>query len=438
MDATLYATETEQALLNVILLDPEVLTGIDIQPTDFWNQRNRWVFDAIEALRQRGQSIDFITVHDELETRKHLAEIGEAYLIGITTVEAHTWSAAAYAAILREKSKRRNLLAIANDAAKMATDSARNLDADLPGLINRMVDAAKQVDEARQWSVYFSELYDEVEARMANPGDTWGIPTGVPTWDKLTGGLQRGELFILSGEPGMGKSMLAMDIAPTLAKSVPGAIFSLEMPGMQVARRLASGNSEVPTHKLKTGRLAEGEAGKFADAVEHLAGLNIYMSDGSGWTTTSMRAELARLKARYGVQWFILDYLFLLNDGGANEIERTATISKGLKRTCRELNMAGLAIHSMNKAGMNGGAGAPEQQSLRGSGQVIYDADTIAYLVKWNTELDPKFNPESKIKDYLRLLLFAKGREIETKNASVRLIQRPGLPSFGELEKRTL
>lgn len=431
MDTNLYAYETEQALLGVILVDPEVMTTLDVQPSDFWQQKNRWIFEAMDAMRGKDRPIDYLTVHQELVNRGKMAEIGEAYLVGLTSVEAHTWNAGAYAAILREKARRRALLAIANEAAKIATDTSRSLDADIPGLVNKLVDTTKSSDEARQWGSFFSEMYDEVSERAKNPRETWGIPTGIPTWDRHTGGLQPSELFILSGEPGMGKSMLAMDIAPTLARSAPGAIFSVEMPGIQVARRLASGRAEIPTRQLKTGWI-NGREPDFTQAVDDLSGLNIYMTDGAGWTTTSMRAELARLKAQHGVQWFILDYLYLLNDTGKDEIERTTVISQGLKRTCRELNMAGMAIHSMVKSGMGNG-GAPGQQSLRGSGQVIYDADTIAYLVKWTSELDPYYIPNIKDRENLRMLIFAKGREIEEKNAAVRLIQKAGLPRFGEM-----
>jgi replicative DNA helicase len=305
-----------------------------------------------------------------------------------------------------------------------------------PEFIKALADTGEIRGGAIPFRDVLSNLYDEVSERAESPLDIWGIRTGFPKFDKLTGGLQPGELFILSGEPGVGKSMLAMQMAAQMAKGQPGVIYSIEMKSISVARRLVSGKSSIPTRDLKTGKVREEDWPIFTHVFEELSDLPIHISDCARMNILSLRKDISRLVATQGIRWFVLDYLYLL-DEGPNEIERTQRASSGLKTICREFDLSGTAIHSMNKAGIasvgQGSDDAPTQDKLRGSGQSIYDADLIAFLTKYNPKSDPgliKVLPKDQ--ENVRMLWFGKGRELEDNDKMIKFVKRPNLPAFEE------
>lgn len=430
----LYSPNTEAALLAALIIDPAMMRTIEIDQVDFTNISNREIFAAMETMQDSAQGLDYITLCGELDKRGQLKAIGRDYITGLLAVDAFTYNAPTYARTLRDKTQRRRLHQVANDLMRAVIDQSHDIGVSLPGIINAISSAASTHDGAVHITKYLSTLYDETAVRSQNPTDVWGIPTGFQTFDEVTGGLQQSELMIVSGEPGVGKSMWVMQAAAQMAESAPGAIYSMEMTGESVARRLISWKSRIPAHDIKTGRLQDWTG--FCGAVEVMERLPIYMSDSSGWTTTSLRADIARMKVQYGVRWFVLDYLYLLNDGfGQSETERTTLASKGLKRICRELDVSGVAVHSMNKPGIAGaGNGAPTNDNLRGSGQVIYDADVIVFLTMLKESPPGMFiRPEELLN--IRELHIKKGREIEGGSKRLWFIKLPGYPAFGEYKK---
>lgn len=439
MIENLHSQEAEEGLLSSILIDPDSMTGLDLAPDHFYNARHKVIYAAMRQLWRGDTGIDVITLQDCLDQSGKLAEAGgAAYLLRLLALPVAAYNAPAYAAIIREKARRRRLLQLASELANTAHNDQANIDDTVTALIGKLAEGTTVTSGARPLSEFISQLYDEVGERAKNPRDVWGIPSGIAKYDALTGGHQTGELTILSGAPGMGKSILAMQMAAMAGKNAPGAIYSVEMSGIQVARRLVSGQASISTKSLKTGRMDDADWPAFVSAVDVLSALPIYMSDASDWTTSSLHADLARLKAQHGIKWFVLDYLFLLKDQGRDEIERTAQISAGLKRICRSLDLAGIVVHSMNKAGIsaNGNKGAetsggvPGQDQLRGSGQVIYDADVITFLTQYTPSAGPVSPAEQ---NNVRVLWFAKGREIEDDKRYILLVKQPAFPSFREM-----
>jgi replicative DNA helicase len=440
----LYSPETELAALGHLLNAPNKLADCDLSGQHFYLARNRIIFEAMQVIRQRGDAPDYVTLGTELSNRGKLAEIGgPARLMDILNHSGLFLES--YVGILKDLERRRRLVELAGRVATLAVDRDSDLEAAMPGFIRDMVSTAEIKGAAEPFSEVISRFYDEVSERADNPTDTWGITTGYKRFDKLTGGLQQSELFILSGEPGIGKSMWAMQAGMQMAGSEAGAIYSMEMKSLAVARRLVSGWSKINTRKLKTGRLEEQDWPMFTHAIETLGGLNFFISEHPRQTIASLRKDISRLVATENIKWFIVDYLYLIQEG-ANEIERTQLASSGLKQICMEFNLAGLAIHSMNKAGIASvGAGteeAPTQDKLRGSGQSIYDADLIAFLTKYNFKLDPakdKIAPAER--DNVRTLWFGKGRELESSDKFIQYErecdeQGNGLPYFKEYERK--
>lgn len=437
MDTALpYSKDAEHALIGSVLIDPSQFIEIDLEPEEFYITRNRFIWEAIGGIVKRGHTPDFVVVCEELERREHMAEIGgQAYLMQLMSHTPTSLHAGQYADIIREKAKRRDLILLASDMARAANDDKLNLEQKTPEFIQRIADASRLKRGAVHISNFVSELYDEVDERSKDPKEIWGIETGFPIMDRVTGGLQPGEIMLLSGKPGLGKSIYVMQMACQLAEHSPGAVYSLEMTGRAITRRMVSSIGKIPTRNMKTGRMSETDWPLFTNAVEKLSSLPVYMDANDGWTTTSLRADLARLKAQHGVKWFVLDYMFLLKDGlGLDDTARTTMMAEGLKSIVRGLDLTAVVVHSMNKAGM--AADMPQQENLGGSARVPYSGDIVVFI----NDFMPFSNAEKEFKslhdpEYLsrfRTLTFGKGRELENPKKYIHLEKKDTFPAFEE------
>jgi replicative DNA helicase len=412
----LYSEDAEKVLIGCVFISPHIYQEIDVSPEDFYIHRHGWIWDAYGRLHKGGLGIDVVTVAETLNRMDKLAEVGGmAYLAEIIAGSYIGVEAESYARIVKDYSRRRAWVNVANRMARLAFDKKSNLENEAPGVLTELTQAVRTRGAASHISNYTRQVLDEAYERMENPQDIWGIPTGFIDFDRITGGLQKSEVLNISGEPRVGKSKLAMQMAFQMAKAGhPGVIYSLEMQGEAVIRRRISHMAKVQARSIKSGRIADNFE-KVVSAVEEIDRLPLYMSDDVQWTTTSLRADLARMKAQYKIEWFVLDYAYLLKDGmGLSENDRTGLISSNLKAVCRGLELAGIVILSLNKGGMGG---LPSGENLRGNNQQFYDADLLMFMVKAETPNEVK-------------CIFGKGRELEQDEQFFSLIALPGFPAF--------
>lgn len=412
--------EAEAALLGAIIIDPAQIDLIDLRADEFYIQRYRWVYEALREMRTQGISIDIQTVVDQLDQENRLKAIGgAAALASLVNASPYATNAPEYARTIRAKARRRRLFQLGGDIARAAMQPETDLDQAIAGFYERLVNNAQPEQGAQPIGTHISALYDDVEKRAANPSDIWGISSGFPDWDNLTGGFHPGESFLLAGEPGIGKSILALQLASNLAATAPGAVYSLEMSGLAVTRRMLSAQARYPTRNLKTGRIGDNDWPVIAAAFSEIEKLPIYLYAGAQMTTSGLRADLARLKAVSGIRWFVLDYLYLIDSPVEDEIERTAAVSKDIKAICKDLDLAGLSVHSITKEGMGR---RPSMRTLRGSGQLIFDADVIAFIAY----------SDNQDEQNVRHIIFEKGREMEALGR-IKLIKQATYPAFGSL-----
>jgi replicative DNA helicase len=322
----IFHAEAEEAVISAVFLDPGIIEYLDLTPAEFYIDRHRTVFQAMRDLQKAGIGIDFVTLTEKLDNLGKLAHVGgPAGLAAYMTNDFFSrYNAKDYAAIIRDKAKRRMILQSANDLAKLAYSDS-DIETGIASHFSGLSKATQSSTGAVQWGTFFDELFVETTERMENQRDIWGIPTGFASFDRVTGGLQSHELMVLSGEPGVGKTMLAMQMAANMADTAPGAIYSMEMTGRAVARRLVSARAQIETRKIKTGRIDEDESEAFTRAIDELAQKSVYMSESETWTTASLRADLTRLIVQHQIKWFVVDYLYLMNDPGKDEIEKTKT-----------------------------------------------------------------------------------------------------------------
>ena len=409
--------EAERALIGSILIDPELISRLLVSPDDFYLGRHKLIYDICIRLHQDGKDIDILTIQDELDKSGKLKDAGgAAYLMQLVNDSISSLHAESYAAIVVDKSKRRRLIQVAEQIAKAAINDNGTLDESIAQATVDLVKNSQGGSGAVHIGEFVSKLYKEVVERYENPKDIFGISSGFSKFDAITGGFQKGEMTVLSGEPGLGKSLLAMQMAGSMATEIPGAVYQMEMSGVAVVRRSASAISSVPTRNMKSGKMVEDDWDSFTMAMEKLAKLPIYMSDASHWTTIGMKADLSRLKEMHGIGWFVVDYLDLFADSnGKDNNERTAFISKQVHGMCKDLELAGLVIQSMNKAGI----GSVGMEKLSGSGKLMYDADQIIFMT------------EDKEGENVIRLVWDKMREGDG-DRFMRLVRKPGYPIFGE------
>jgi len=423
----LFSKEAEEALIGALLIDPGALLMLDLNANDVYIQRHRWVLEAMQSLASRRVNPDIVTLCDELDRRGQLQECGGVvYLVGLISSTPTSLGLENYAGIVSDYARRRRILQAANDLAKEAYAAGAP---DVSNIIETLAGAVGGDRGAEHWSGAIDRLYQQVEERSKNPQDIWGIETGYLDFDRITGGLQPGEVLYIGGEPGIGKSILAAGMGVGMAKrGHPGAIYSLEMRDLQVTRRAVSAIAEVDTRHLKSGRLNPDEWSAFIAAADTAHRYPIYLSDDTSLNTGKLRADLARLKMLYHIEWFVLDYLFLVEEpsGGKRELddnERTSTISRRVKAIVQDLGIAGITVNSVTKEGM--GDDAPNQKRLRGSGQMIHDADLVGFLTR---HIPNKKNWETE-DARLRTFTFVKGRELEGAGA-FHLVKCEHYPAF--------
>ena len=404
----IYSPEAEKAVLGAVLINPEIFKTLDLRESDFYLGTHQRIWAAYQEIVMAGRVIDTLTVSEKIKS---------ADLMKLVTDVPSSLHAKEYAEIVREKSRRRELVQMASDMASMAFNPSSDLEAEIPAYMTKLISGAKMATGAEHIGTALSELYNEIKARYEDPKDIWGIATGFYDYDVLTGGHHKGELTLLSGKPGLGKSIVAMQMAIGMSVHAPGAIYEMEMGRTQTIRRAVSNEARVETRKMRNGRLVGDDWDQITNAISELEKLPVYISDFTGWTTASMRADLARLKATHEISWFIVDYLFLLQDKfGKDDHERLAYVSKSLKNICKDLDLSGLVIHSMTKAEME--SHNPGLAGMRGSGQIAYDADVVIYLV------EDEFDKSKNVK-----LQFVKFRE-DTPDRYIKLKRDNGFPGF--------
>ncbi|RMG01997.1 MAG: hypothetical protein D6735_10930, partial [Acidobacteria bacterium] len=336
----LFNADTERSVVGSVLIDPSSLRIVDLDGNHFYLEKNRIIWEIFKTLDQKGIAIDFQTVTDELKRIGKYDYIGGAnYLLEAISNTVSALNVESYASEIKDYAMRREILDIARRIASLALDTSRGIQEELHKNVYELSNLFQTPKGAIHWSKFLAALYDDIEKRISEPKEIWGIATGYKKFDQVTGGIQPGELMLFSGVPGIGKSLWVMQAAEQMAAAgYAGAIYSFEMPASQTLRRMVSYKASIATRRLKSGQLEEKEHEKLLQAFEKLSVQPVYFSD-AGQSTLSLRADLQRLKIRHGIQWFVFDYMFLASDGnGMTEVERTAMLSRQFKMTCRDLD----------------------------------------------------------------------------------------------------
>lgn len=381
--------EAEEAVLGAVLINAEAFYEVSqqIQADDFYIVRNRWIWEAFTRLHDQRQPIDYLTVCHELEERQQLADVGgPAYVTSLFNQTPTSLHAEAYAKIIAEQAVRRRMLAAANDLARQAYNQQESVDTiineaekSIFGLSERR--ARRDVQPIEQ---VLSEYYDRVDQLAQRDEEIFGVPTGLTDLDKLLGGLQKSDLLIIAGRPGMGKTGFMLSVAKNAAQKHRKhvAMFSLEMSAEQLVQRLIAQETGLDTQRLRTGKLSDNEWPVFTHAIEVLSTTQIWLDDTPGLTPMQLRTKCRRLHLEFSLDLIIVDYLQLMSGDTRNDnrVQEVSYISRNLKTLARELNVPVLAAAQLSRAVEQRTDKRPVLSDLRESGSLEQDADIVMFI----------------------------------------------------------
>lgn len=408
-----HSIEAEQSVLGGVMLSPgawELVDGVVVD-SDFYRHDHQLVFRALKSLAEQEEPLDVVTVAEWLQQRKQLEDVGG--LVFLNRLAAETPSAGnvkAYANIVRERSVLRQMISVANEVA----DAGYNPDGrDSRELLDfaesKVLGIADQVESAgggfRGIAPILADTIDRIDVLYSSGSAITGLPTGFTEFDQMTSGLQPSDLIIVAGRPSMGKTTFCMNIAENAAIQAdqPVAIFSMEMPGEQLAMRMISSLSMVELQKIRTGALTDADWPRLTSAVALISERKIFIDDSPGLSPTEVRARARRLKREHGLGLIVLDYLQLMQIKGGNGDNRTAEISeisRSLKSLAKELQVPVIALSQLNRSLEQRTDKRPVMSDLRESGAIEQDADVIVFIYR-----DEVYNPESPDKGTAEILI---------------------------------
>jgi replicative DNA helicase len=388
------SVEAEQSLLGGLMQDSEAWDKVAdlITAQDFYRKDHRLIFAAIADLAEDGHPSDVVTVSEYLENRGELVDGGGLeYLATLASETPGAANVRAYATILRERSTLRSLIHAGNEIAGSAYSTDGRTATELVDEAERLVfEIAEKGSRGRAGFRALKKILpatvDRIDLLHQKGGDITGIPSGFTEFDRLTAGLQPGDLVIIAGRPSMGKTTLAINIAENAAigARVPTAIYSMEMPAEQLAFRMISSLGRVDQSHLRTGKFPDEDWSRINTAVQLMSDAPIFIDDSPGLSPTEVRARARRLKRESDLGLIVLDYLQLMQVHGNTENRATeiSEISRSLKALAKELSVPIIALSQLNRSVEQRTDKRPVMSDLRESGAIEQDADLIIFIYR--------------------------------------------------------
>jgi len=370
----------EQALVKAI----EIL-----RPAYFYDENHRKIFAGMQALFERNEPVDLVTVSEELRKRNQLEEIGGAtYLTQLTTLVPTAAHIHHYARIVKEKALLRGLI---NTATQIVQQSFEP-----DGEVNHLIDRAEQmIFDIGQYQIegkFFAlkeiihDSMETIDKLYQRKEHVTGLASGFHEFDSKTAGLQPSDLVIIAGRPSMGKSAFVSSLCEHIGIVLkkPIAFFSLEMSKEQLVQRMLCSHARVDAQKVRTGYLSHQDWPRLTSAAGKLSEAPIFIDDTPGQTVLEVRAKARRLKMQHDVQLVVVDYLQLMQGVGRAESrqQEISEISRSLKALARELRVPVIAVSQLSRAVESRTGNRPQLSDLRESGAIEQDADVVLFLFR--------------------------------------------------------
>ena len=411
-----HSIEAEQSVLGGLLLDNGAADRIaDFLSGDhFYSDAHRLLYNAIMQLVADNKPADVVTLAEALGSINKLDYVGGmTYLAALVENVPTAANIRRYAEIVHERAILRRLAAAGGEIAESAFHPlGRSVREILDQAESKVFEIAEHGARGQQGFQDIRPLLTQVVERIEflynrdNPSDVTGIATGFTDLDRMTSGLQEGDLIVIAGRPSMGKTSLALNIAEhvALVLKMPVGIFSMEMGATQLAMRLMGSVGRLDQQKIRTGRLTNDDWERLSGALGKLNDAPIHIDETPAMNALEVRARARRLARQYGGKLgaVIVDYLQLMQavSDGENRATEISEISRSMKALAKELKVPILALSQLNRSLEQRPNKRPVMSDLRESGAIEQDADVILFIYR-----DEVYNPDTQDKGVAEIII---------------------------------
>jgi replicative DNA helicase len=393
-----HSIEAEQSVIGGLLIDNSAWdrAGDLLSDSDFYRHEHRLIYAAIGGLINASKPADVITVFEQLQSLGKAEDCGGlVYLNALAQSVPSAANLRRYAEIVRERSVLRKLVATSDEIATAAFNpQGRPVSQILDEAESKIFKIGEEGSRSRQGFISMDtlvvQLIDRVNELHENGAEeVTGVRTGFYDLDRMTSGLQPGDLIVLAARPSMGKTAFALNIGEHVAvnEGLPVVVFSMEMGAAQLALRMVGSLGRIDQSHLRTGALRDDEWGRLSEAVEKLGKAAVFIDEGSALTPSELRARARRQARQCGqLGLIVVDYLQLMSGSGGGSEENRATvigeISRGLKSLAKELKCPVIALSQLNRSVETRTDKRPMMSDLRESGAIEQDADVIMFIYR--------------------------------------------------------
>ncbi len=433
-----HSAAAEQAVVGSMLIDPRCVPEVleKLKPDEFYIKLNRDIYETMYAMFSYGQTIDPVTVLDQMRVRGVWQQDSESYLAELMRVTPTAANVLEYAAIVRDRALLRRLGEAADEINNTVYEGSGEAESVLEAAERRIyaLRQGRNVGGLIPVSSVVQNVFDTMSEAASSGNKIPGLSTGLPDLDRTILGLNKSELILIAARPGMGKTSIALNIAlhvgMNLGKTI--AVFSLEMSREQMVTRLLSRAALVPSQNLLTGQLSEQQWKKVADAAQTLSMADIRIDDNPTLTVADMNAQCRRVQK---LDLVVIDYLQLMQSAGSghswsneSRTQAVSDISRMLKIMAKELNVPVICLSQLSRANESRQDKRPMLSDLRESGAIEQDADVVIGLYR-----DGYYNKECENPNLAEAIVL-KNRKGQT--GTVELSWLPEYTTFGSVEKR--
>ena len=425
-----HSADAESALLAAMVESNRLINDFDfLSSDDFYRNGNRVIFARLQALAFVGKPVDPVTLINALDEAGELDEAGGTeYVVDLLTQSRGAYNAKAYAEIIKDKSKSRQLIQVGYKVAQLGYEDSSEINKidEAQSLVLGLTDQGSS--EAVSISEAMREAVNDIDRRFQSKGEIVGLPTGFSDIDRMTSGLQAGQMIVVAGRPSMGKTTFAMNIAENAMLNDKFVVaFNLEMTSTNLAMKTLSSLGKIPYSLLRTGQIGD-HAANLGAAGAKINNREMFIDDNASLTSQQIlsRARKIQNKAGKKIDLLVVDYLQLLNDKGEGH-ERITRISRAMKIAAKELGCPVIVLSQLNRSLEQRQDKRPIMSDLRESGAIEQDADVIIMLYR-----DEVYDENSREKGIAQAII-RKNREGE--NGIVYLKSNLHICRFDNLEQ---
>ena len=409
MQPIMYSTEAEQSVIGGLLIDNNAwdLVSTKLKEADFYHANHQLIWRAFKSLAEKNAPFDVITVSNWLENNQLLSAAGGfEYLVNAARNTPSAANIATYAETVKNHTIKRDLKATGEEITNLAssnTESPLELAKKAEAMIASISESGSNQGGFKPIKSVLLETVEQIDAAFQNSTGITGVSSGFADLDDKTAGLQPADLIYIAARPSMGKTAMGLNIAASIAETLPVAVFSLEMPATQLAMRLISSIGRIDQHKLRTGRLDDDEFPRLTLAMNQLSELKLFIDDTAAIDSNYVRSKAKQLQREQGKLGAILiDYLGLMDHKASfsNHEAGIAKTSRELKAIAKELQIPVIVLAQLNREVEKRQDKRPQLSDLRGSGSIEQDGDLIMFIYR-----DEVYNEESPDKGTAEIII---------------------------------